>query len=625
MKRIWHLIIASAGIVLVGACQTGGSSGGDFRYAAPRPNEAAEAEGRSAEGQSESTGESQQRDSTEDTSEERRAQTAEGKSANEESAGTRGGEEEVSVGLARRAPTEGDAVGSVAILPAPRERRTDDDVVPSPERAVAPEPSAERVASLQQPTAPAPSPERAASLEQPTAPEAPAAVPEEPPREAAPATSETPAIPETPSAPEQPAAPDNPPAVEDSTAAEDLAAAEDPTPAENPGPAENPTRDENPGAPRNRSGPAASDAASDADRGASVQRSEAQESPESRRAPEPVAVAPPDAAEGGSGRSASGDQVVRQEEVSTPVDTRFTVRLPGSGWIYLGSAEGSSNVRFEGRESSAEDTQFQFKVSAPGDYELQFQRQDSVQGDVSRRTVPVHASDAVAGTTEGEATAGAATGAGGGQAPGTGNAAGEQQPRSDFDEAYRLLESGEREAALDRFLSTYRGPNAEVALDIADLAESLGRSEEARRFYETVAEADSTPALTTAAEAGLFRIAAANEAWSRADRYSESALDSGASPAPETVLALGEHRAEENPAGAIEIFERYLSEAGSASRRDWVHYMLGRLYERQSEARNMAQALHNYQAVKEMYPLSDYYDSAVERIRYIERYYVDIR
>jgi tetratricopeptide (TPR) repeat protein len=217
---------------------------------------------------------------------------------------------------------------------------------------------------------------------------------------------------------------------------------------------------------------------------------------------------------------------------------------------------------------------------------------------------------------EGQEPAGAEVGALRGRSP---------QPRSAFEEAYALLEEGRRQEALRRFTELYRGPNAQVALDIAELAESLDRAEMARRYYGRAAEATGEGEIRARAERGLFRAAVERQEWERAAAYAETALEQGESPSPEVLLRVGERQAEQNPAGAIKSFEHYLNAVEEAPEKDRVHYMLGRLYERRSPSRNMERALKNYEVVTNDYPLSDYFDRSMQRIRYIERYYVDIR
>ncbi|MFP4376659.1 MAG: hypothetical protein ACLFP4_06405 [Spirochaetales bacterium] len=82
-----------------------------------------------------------------------------------------------------------------------------------------------------------------------------------------------------------------------------------------------------------------------------------------------------------------------ERRVSGPLD-ELVVELPGEGWIYVGSEEGSDAVRLRRKRTRDGNTRFTFEMDSVGEYTLWFQRQDSRTGAFENQTVVVRADEA---------------------------------------------------------------------------------------------------------------------------------------------------------------------------------------------------------------------------------------
>ena len=76
----------------------------------------------------------------------------------------------------------------------------------------------------------------------------------------------------------------------------------------------------------------------------------------------------------------------------------------------------------------------------------------------------------------------------------------------------------------------------------------------------------------------------------------------------------------ENALAALDAFF-----AGSAGGTDEALFLQGQAYEADSPRRNIRKALSCYEILTQTYPLSRFWDAADRRIRYIRRFYFDIR
>ncbi len=229
------------------------------------------------------------------------------------------------------------------------------------------------------------------------------------------------------------------------------------------------------------------------------------------------------------------------------VGEEFSVELPGSGWVYLGTEDGTRSVEFVRRDAADEHTVFVFRVREPGEFRLRFQRQDMARGEIEDHRLRITASE---------------------------------DPEPD-----------DSEPDLDRD-------------DIARVPLEDDESEEDRQ-------------------------AAVDSEDDRGDDSSDAGSTDGGgedeSLAPDELLARARQASENDAIGdAIRMYEEYLR-AGGGGDRAHAHFMLGRLYERPSDYRNLKRSREHYTTVVNEYPVTRYYTPSRQRVRYLDRYFFEIR
>ncbi|HOV37689.1 MAG TPA: hypothetical protein PLG79_03120, partial [Spirochaetales bacterium] len=79
--------------------------------------------------------------------------------------------------------------------------------------------------------------------------------------------------------------------------------------------------------------------------------------------------------------------------ITAEVGKTIRIILPGIGWIFLGEKESPGKVRYLGKEVSDDTTSFNFSVSAAGETQLQFQKQDLIAKKISYESVIVSAGE----------------------------------------------------------------------------------------------------------------------------------------------------------------------------------------------------------------------------------------
>lgn len=286
---------------------------------------------------------------------------------------------------------------------------------------------------------------------------------------------------------------------------------------------------------------------------------------------EPVPI-PPTASDVPSGRE---EDPVDTRELAAAVGEEVSVELPGLGWIYLGSDDPEA-PELQMRTHHAETTEFVFRTRGEGTHRLRFQRQDLALGsqetqELLLNTLPME--DLVRlrqDATDDEAAAETALG----------GDAGVDSPGDDT--GVDSSEDGQLETS-----STDMSPeDLHAALELSLLE---GHDNEAEEMLQRLLDAGYVP------EATLLREAAVR----RADRGE-----------------IG---------GAIDLLEQYLVEYPSRTGRDRVHYLLGSLYEADSERRDLRESRTHYGVVVNEFPRSQYLDESQRRINYQNRHFFEIR
>ncbi len=251
-------------------------------------------------------------------------------------------------------------------------------------------------------------------------------------------------------------------------------------------------------------------------------------------------------------------------ELAASLGEEVSVELPGLGWIYLGSEDpGAPELRR--RTHHAESTEFVFRTRGEGTHRLRFQRQDLSLGAQETQELLLN-------TLPTDASA-------------------------------RLSQEAQSELPED-------APAERGTTDISesDLPQQSG--------------IDMTPeTLHQALEQSLLE-----ERDTDAERFLQQLLDAGYVPEAGLLREAAERRAARGEiGGAIDLLEQHLIEYPSRNGRDRVHYLLGSLYEADSERRDLRKSRSHYEVVVTEYPRSRYLDDSQRRINYQNRHFFEIR
>ncbi len=292
------------------------------------------------------------------------------------------------------------------------------------------------------------------------------------------------------------------------------------------------------------------------------------------REPEPVP----------SVKETSQIQAVREQDIR--------VRLPGSGWIYLGEQNNNDKIRFIEKKREADAEVFVFRAAESGDYVLNFQRQDLRLGTNTAREVRVDVSK-------------------------------EGEQADILEEGIDPVEEG---TAVETAAEMENG----TATDIKDISEYV--DEQLDRGNTEAAFTVLRNNLGIEGDTGRIARRKAVDLTGNGIDVSllEDALDEmlerGEIDNTDNIFPAIEYLTENNRYETpIAVLEALYKEKKDSEEADRILYLLGSYYEKDSKARNLRKSLRYYEELYDKYPLSDYWDDAEDRINYIYRHFIHIR
>lgn len=274
------------------------------------------------------------------------------------------------------------------------------------------------------------------------------------------------------------------------------------------------------------------------------------------------------ASEDGAGSSSETavPAIVPRRSVNAKINQFIDIPYSGRKWIFLGETEATSPpvVRFVNRTFSGDDTLFSVQAKNPGKTVLHFYRQDALENTYIDDYVAVEVLDEkAAGTNEHVRAAEIAFGK---------SASAEDAASSP---AAAGLSDGSSAGESERTVSAASRPAAAAGVSAAGV------------------ETDSDATQKKSAEAEQL-YAAAQKAFEE-KRYEDS----------------------------LTSLQEYEAVAGEDS--DKALILRARVYESDSEKRNIKAALEAYEKIVDFFPESVFWDEAKRRSTYLRRFYFDIR
>jgi hypothetical protein len=256
------------------------------------------------------------------------------------------------------------------------------------------------------------------------------------------------------------------------------------------------------------------------------------------------------------------------------VGQMLEIPFRGSGWVYLGEQDAKRGAAYDSRRLDNEGQTFVFRVEAPGEYRLEFSRQDFINNAFLEDVVELIAVEAPP----------------------------HQTPRL----------PGEK----DRIVAEPRWPASGAELRTAKLQDTepkpnenggvLGAAPLGEGGSPYVQDADS--ALEHTGEGGDFPPSESKKAPSSRPDYMVNAR---------AVFKEGKF------SEAISALDRLREADGDISDEAW--WLYGQSFESNSNARDIKSAADAYNHIIRDFPQSEYYNNARSRLNYINRFYFNIR
>jgi hypothetical protein len=299
----------------------------------------------------------------------------------------------------------------------------------------------------------------------------------------------------------------------------------------------------------------------------------------------------------------------RWQDVNAVAGDAVTLHFDKTNWLYLDAAPQQKAVGFQSAARDNDATTFQFKPVVPGDYTLEFQRQDLSNQTVDVRRV--HLTVAPPGTRT------AATGTA--LAPQTSL----QAPDDPLEASRRLSASGKTSEAVKRLLQNYKNGDTRANLELARLLNQDGQNDDALGFLDRNLNLPG-PDFQGTLELGT-KLAAQGDPQKRLPAYVKLWTSGTAAPPEDLYLQVFDALR----AGKLDQTKDWAGRYGlwyaQPSLRDRYLYVLGQFLEEPGPNRDVKGAWQAYNEVVASYPLSPYWRQAGDRAAYLSRHFLQAR
>lgn len=299
----------------------------------------------------------------------------------------------------------------------------------------------------------------------------------------------------------------------------------------------------------------------------------------------------------------------RWQDINAVAGDAVTLHFDKTNWLYLDAAAQQKAVGFQTATRDNDATTFQFKPVVPGDYTLEFQRQDlaNQSADVRRihlTVVPPGTRTASTGTALSPQTS-------------------MQAPDDPLEISRRLAASGKTSEAVKKLLQNYKMSDTRTNLELARLLNQDGQNDDAQSFLDRNLDLPG-PDFQGTLELGT-RLAAQGDPQKRLPAYVK--LWTAGTTAPPEDLYLQVFDALR--AGKLEQTKDWAGRYGlwyaQPTMRDRYLYVLGQFLEEPGPNRDVKGAWQAYNEVVTSYPLSAYWRPAGDRAAYISRHFLQAR
>jgi hypothetical protein len=281
------------------------------------------------------------------------------------------------------------------------------------------------------------------------------------------------------------------------------------------------------------------------------------------------------------------------------------------GWIFSGFTDGNSSqgVGYLSKDSKADKTLFNFKAIEYGSFGLEFQLQDNIKGTSKKEriTVKVVTEDEFSTFLQNDSTAASA-----------------EINEQDMEFAQKLYDLGQYQNALAEYLKLYREGDTFLNNRLADIYYTLKDYRRAIHYWKkNLGSADS---YRRSAIAGLSRAYITTDNFNELVSHMRYLFNGRNVPEETDLLSLAEYFTSRNADKlSLELLNEYISSYPYGKNVDEIYYLLGVLYEKQTEFRDYKKSRDFYQKILSAYPESRYADPARERVDYLNRHFFYVR
>jgi hypothetical protein len=296
------------------------------------------------------------------------------------------------------------------------------------------------------------------------------------------------------------------------------------------------------------------------------------------------------------------------EDVNAVAGDSVTLHFDKTNWLYLDTPAQQKTLGFQSINRDKAATTFVFKPLIPGEYTLEFQRQDLVNQSVDARKIRLNV------VKVGTRTSSTGTSL----APQTSNT-----PTNDALEASRALAaSGKTAEAVQQLLQSYKADDARVNLELARLLNQSGQSDEALSYLDknlTGPDFEGTLELGT-------KLAATRDPQKKLPAYLKLWAAGSEAPPEDLFLQVMETlRAQKMAVSFKEWMAKYPGWYPAPKLRDRYLYQVGQWLEEPGDSRDVKGAWKAYSEVVQSFPLSPYWKAAGERAAYLNRHFLQVR
>jgi hypothetical protein len=300
----------------------------------------------------------------------------------------------------------------------------------------------------------------------------------------------------------------------------------------------------------------------------------------------------------------------RWQDINAVAGDAVTLHFDKTNWLYLDSPSQQKTLGFQSISRDKDATTFQFRPSVPGQYTLEFQRQDLANQTTDSRKVILNVVPPGTRTS----TSGTAL------APQISTVT----PNDALESSRQLSADGKTAEAVQKLLQSYKADDTRMNLELARLLDQTGQDDQALSYLDKNLPL-AGPDFQGTLELGT-KLAAIRDPEKKLPTYVRLWTAGTAAPPEDLYLQVFEAlRTQKLSAMANDWSKRYGLWYPAPQFKDGYLFQMGQLLEAPGEGRNIQGAWKAYDEVVQDYPLSPYWKPAGERAAYLNRHFLQVR